>query len=156
MNDRAARRGSALSGLALVALGAGALAFARRYEIGRLSAPGPGFVPQIAAVLLAISGAIAALRSMLEVRSEPGATDSSETTLWRAIGTIVALACFVGLFEWAGFLLATPLLLGATAWLAGAKKWGDILALAVGGTAVFYWLFAKVLSSQLPVGLLGS
>jgi len=120
------------------------------------SLPGPGFVPQIAAVLLAISGAIAALRSMLEVRSEPGATDSSETTLWRAIGTIVALACFVGLFEWAGFLLATPLLLGATAWLAGAKKWGDILALAVGGTAVFYWLFAKVLSSQLPVGLLGS
>lgn len=157
MSAAAARRGSVYSGLALTALGVAALVFAQRYETGRLAAPGPGFFPQIGAALLAVSGAVAAVRSFVETPSpsDTAEVDAEPATLQRAIWTIVVLIFFAAIFEWAGFFLATPPLLAATAWLAGAGP-RSALVTAIVGTAAFYWLFAKVLSSQVPAGLLGA
>lgn len=110
---------------------------------------GPVFWPRLLAVVLA------ALAAALMVRAGSGRSDPAPPPTMR-----------VGLFAWVlamtagyalvlpelGFVIATPLLLGALIWLLGLRQWRGVIGAAVGMTLVLYVVFVRALHVLLPMG----
>lgn len=162
MNDnetpRDRRRGDSVASLALIALGIAAFVYARRYDLGGLASPGPGFFPQIGAGLLVAAGAFSALASLLSgdaLDQHQERQPSPAKGALRALGALAVLGAYTLALESIGFVIATPLLLGGVAWLSGAGYRASFATAAI-GTLAAYGLFAKLLSVPLPPGLLGT
>jgi len=110
---------------------------------------GPAFFPRTLALTLA------ALAVTLIVRAAAGRSDPSRPPEIR-VGVFAAVVGLLVVYAFvlpaAGFLLATPVLLGAVIWLLGLRRWGTLLGTAVGATAVLYFAFGRALHVLLPMG----
>ena len=110
---------------------------------------GPAFFPRMLALTLA------ALALTLIVRAVTGRSDPSRPPEIR-VGTFLAVVTLLVVYAFVlpavGFLLATPVLLGAVIWLLGLRRWGAVLGTAVGATVVLYFAFARALHVLLPMG----
>jgi len=67
-------------------------------------------------------------------------------------GLLVLLVAYTLLLPRAGFLLTTPVLLGAVIWLLGLRSWASLVGTALGVTAVLYVFFGRFLHVLLPMG----
>ena len=144
------RRADLLVGLGLLVL-AGvyfeqSFAITRGFASDRL---GPAFFPRLLALTLA------ALAATLVVRAVAGRSDPSHPPAVRLrvfAGLLVLLVAYTLLLPRAGFLLTTPVLLGAVIWLLGLRSWASLLGTALGVTAVLYVFFGRFLHVLLPMG----
>ena len=144
------RRADLLVGLGLLVLAGGyfeqSFAITRGFASDRL---GPAFFPRLLALTLA------ALAATLVVRAVAGRSDPSPPPAVRLrvfAGLLVLLVAYTLLLPRAGFLLTTPVLLGAVIWLLGLRSWASLVGTALGVTAVLYVFFGRFLHVLLPMG----
>lgn len=147
------RRVDLLTGFVLVAFAA--LYFERTFHItiglasDRL---GPTFFPRLLAALLALCGL------GLLFRAAAGRSDSPRPAPMRlglfvaiitlALGYLVALPVI-------GFVVLTPLLLGAVMALLGLRNWWALAGTSIGITLLLLLVFVEMLRVPLPMGLFG-
>lgn len=115
---------------------------------------GPTFFPRALAVLLAIASAALIARTFLP-RARAAAPGEEGDAPLRLLWTLLLSAAYLLLLPRIGFVLLTPVFLGAFAVMLGYRRWRAVVGTALGTTIVLYVLFATLLRVRLPRGLLG-
>lgn len=147
------RRADAVIGLGLLVFAA--LYFQQSFAINRGFASdllGPTFFPRVLAAALALL-ALALVARAARNRSERTPLPTARGGVF--LGVVILTAAYALLLPWAGFLLATPVLVGVVIALMGLREWRPLLGTAIGVTVVLYLVFARFLHVLLPPGLLG-
>ncbi len=115
---------------------------------------GPKFVPRLLAILLAVASTILVVRSWWArpgvEESPPPAGDAPQRLVW----TLAITVAYLLLLPHVGYLLLTPIYLGAFACLLGYRAWKPLAGTAIGVTVALYVIFAALLRVRLPRGLL--
>ncbi|GAA2204231.1 hypothetical protein GCM10009850_002480 [Nonomuraea monospora] len=125
---------------------------------------GPGFLPLVAGVALALLSAACLLRSARRAAEADGADGADEPdepdevdparirTLWTVFGLLLVALLLVPL---TGFLVAFGLLVFAVSAFVEKQPIVPAAAIAVAATLVIYAVFVLFLAVPLPGGLLG-
>jgi len=126
-----------------------------RLGLGNVSAPGSGFTPFGAAVLLGILSIVCFLQTM--AREKPTEVQPLfRGTLWpRVVLVFAALLAYAQLIPFAGYSITTFLLMGFLFWIAGQKKTWKVTLYSLATTVLSYYVFSKWLNLQFPLGPLG-
>jgi hypothetical protein len=142
------RRGEAAVALVLLALALYVVWTARAMPAGTIALPGPGFFPTAVGVLLALVSVGVLVRL---ARGQDGArTTFGHRDVVIALGALVAVAIT---FEPLGAVVTLGLLLFVlVAAFARIALWRAALC-AVGGAALAWLVFVRLLGVQLPRGL---
>ncbi len=115
---------------------------------------GPTFFPRTLAILLVVASAALVVRSLRARRGEgeepPPAGDAPHRLVW----TLALTVAYLLLLPRAGYLLLTPVYLGAFAYLLGYRSWKPLVGTAVGVTVALYLIFGRMLGVRLPRGVL--
>jgi hypothetical protein len=98
--------------------------------------------------LLVIQAAIASP----EAREKNSSQQPSRAEFLRALGFWVIAAGFVLILPWAGYPAAVAAVLTAIGMYYGRTISIRLLAFGIGGAAVFYLMFAKLLGVPMPLG----
>ncbi len=152
---RDAEKGSSLF-LFLVALAV--LLGSTKLGLGTLGEPGPGFIPFLAAMVLALCSGIYFLsRVALTVQRspDPGAKPWAETQWQKVIYVVLALVAYSIFFEDGGFIACTFFLMVFLLRVMEVKPWYSVL---IGGgliTFICYVTFEKILMIGFPKGIVG-
>ena len=134
------------AGLSLIVIGAGSLLIARDYPMGTALRMGAGYFPVVLSALLVMFGVILLMRATVSTDSIKGAWSPRAL-----IALPIALALFGALVDRAGFIPAMFVLIFGSA-LAGREfKLLEVLALAVGLTAVCVAVFIWGLGLPYPL-----
>ncbi len=128
--------------------------YAPQFDLGTASAPGTGFMPFLAGILMCIFSAVTFIQAYL-------IHDRNSEKLWENVQfhklIFVALALFIYTFflDSVGFLICTFLLILFLIRFVGSEKWSKSIAGAILTSALCYLLFDKWLQANLPRGILG-
>jgi len=127
-----------------------------RLGIGKLHAPGAGFIA------FGSSGLLGVLSILLFVRSISSKTEESKIQpifagkLWkRALAVFMALLVYSRLLPVAGYLISTFLLMGFLFWILERQRVWWVLVLSFLTTLITYFVFSKWLNCQFPDGFFG-
>ncbi len=136
-------------------IGLAILFYSGKYGLGRMSSPGPGFVPFLSGLVIAGLALIVFLQQFgKDVRESPG-------ELWRqkdwavtvkVMGALVVYAIFL---QTLGFLLVTFLLVLYLFRAIEPLSWKRVFTGALGTTFGAYFIFDYWLQAQLPRGIFG-
>lgn len=112
---------------------------------------GPRAFPMVLGVALLTGAGLL----VLETFAKGHADDALNFPSLKAIaGTLAWLACYIAVFEWLGYLLATMIFLAVLMAVLHPRHWVANIATAVLFPLVSYALFDKVLGAKLATGLL--
>ena len=125
-----------------------------RLELGTPSAPLPGFFPFLISVILAVLSAFCIANSYRREKKEKA---GKERTSRNGGGLKISLFIFVLLvytffLEKIGFLVSTALLLFFML-RQGGTRWVPSLVLSLAVALLSYFIFNKLLGTNLPAGL---
>ncbi len=129
--------------------------FSQKYGLGKLSSPGPGFVPFLSGL------AIAGLALVVFLRPWTGGTQDNLKHLWsgkgwptmlKILGALVLYACFLNSL---GFLLVTFLMMVYLFRVIKPMGWKMVLGGAFLTAFGSYAVFELWLQAQLPRGIFG-
>lgn len=134
-----------LSGGLLAAAGVGATVWAASFGFGAIDQPGPGFWPVVLGVALCAS----ALLFLLANRDLKELFFDSDLAI--AAIMLSAVVVYILLFEHVHFVVAAPLLVAGTMYLAGTRNIVAILLTSVLSTAGAWLLFFEILNVSLPL-----
>ena len=125
----------------------------RKYPLGTLDNPGPGFLPLLLAV------AIAAMAIALTVKVWRSSTTAIRRPFWPERGglskvslTFITILLFTALLDTAGYMIDILFLFLILLRPIGRQKWVWSIAISAGATVVAYLLFDKWLMIPLPRG----
>ena len=126
-----------------------------RLGIGKVSAPGTGFMAFGAAVLLGLLSVVCFLEAVLRektVKAEP----LFRGKLWpRVAFSFLALFIYAQVISLGGYNVTTFLLMTFLFWIAGRQKVWRVFTYALGTTVITYFVFSRFLNLQFPVGPFG-
>ncbi|MFB3884087.1 MAG: tripartite tricarboxylate transporter TctB family protein [Thermodesulfobacteriota bacterium] len=129
-----------------------------RLGLGTWSAPGPGYFPFGAGILLGLISLSILIKSLLRLplRKKPSnVIHLEERPNWqRVILALTGMLFYVFLFYRLGFVLSTFLLIAFFVWVIGRRSWFVSFIAALLTTAASYLLFEILLDAQLPKGIL--
>jgi hypothetical protein len=125
---------------------------AGKLPFGKVNAPGAGFFPSVLAALLAIIS----FTGLIETLRRSGADEKHEpAAVWRkTFLTIMSLLIFAAIFEFAGYLVTTFLLILFLLRAVERKSWVQAGAVALCAALASYIVFGLLLGAPLPVGFL--
>jgi hypothetical protein len=156
--EKAPPYGEFASLLTLLIFGIAFLVKSIRYRVGSPMNPEPGFFPAILGGVLALLAVVALAKRAINKTPPKGLAKNPWMGLKWQKSMLVAcsLIGYVILFDPAGFLLSTLLLLEFLFLLGNPKKWplGTLGAFLSSGTC--YFLFKFLLDVQLPSGIIES
>lgn len=116
---------------------------------------GPGLFPLLAGVAGLLCGLFGSIVLWLK-KSWTVSTEHCDSTIELASCKLAAVvAVYIFLTSWLGFTLSTALFSVCVAWLFGARKWLTIILVSIGVSAGTYLIFVRLLSVDLPRGLMG-
>jgi hypothetical protein len=125
-------------------------------KIGSFRSPGPGYIPLMAGLGMAVISAIIFLRATL---SSPGKDKFSwgmAEGAGKKLGLVLAgLFLYAFLFSFLGFVISTFLLLLFLLKGVEPQRWVTALIWSGGITFFAYLLFVVILRSELPTGFFG-
>jgi len=110
---------------------------------------GPAFFPRLLALALGV------LALLLITRALAGRSDLSRPPAIRTgvfAGVLALMVAYAFLMPRVGFLIATPVLLGAVIRILGLRNWTTLVGTALGVTVVLYVIFGRALHVLLPMG----
>jgi putative tricarboxylic transport membrane protein len=146
------------AGLGLFAIAAGYYWAATDIPVSTLEDEfGPRGLPTVLAGVLAVLSVALMARSLLtapNVKKPKDDDDEAEAPWPRAMGMLALGALYIPLASTIGYPLALFMLLAAVMLYEGMKPSPAMLAVAVGGAAFFWFLFAYVLGVRQPEGIL--
>ncbi len=127
------------------------------YEIGRLTQPGPGYLPLGLGIILLFLSLILIVGQM---RKTPGARQAvlpaAPSGCWKkVVYTVLVLTVAAFFFERVGYLLTFFFLIVLLMKGAERQSWKRILLTAMLTTAGVYVVFILLLEQPLPRGFLG-
>jgi putative tricarboxylic transport membrane protein len=143
-----------LANLFWLALAVPAAVEAWRLHVGTVRAPGAGFLPFYAAILLG-GLALVSLVQDLKTMSGPASALWGGVRWGRWVAMLAALFLYVALLERLGFVPATFLLMLVLFRLLEPYRWTTVLAFSLFTMGAAYLFFVILLDSRLPVGPLG-
>lgn len=128
------------------------------YEIGRLTQPGPGYLPLALGIILILLSLILLVEQMK--KTTPGAGQAVPPAVhaggWqKVVYTVLVLMVAAFLFERVGYLLTFFFLIVLLMKAGARQSWHRILFAAVLTTVGVYLVFVLLLEVQLPRGFLG-
>lgn len=126
-----------------------------RLGLGTFSAPGSGFTPFGAAVLLGILSLVCFLQARGREKSAEGQPLFSGMLWPRVIWVFVALFAYAQLIPYGGYRMTTFLLMAFLFRIAGQKKAWKAALYSFATTAISYYVFSKWLNLQFPIGSMG-
>ena len=143
------------SSLFWLAIGLAVTFYSRKYGLGTLSSPGPGFLPFLTG--LAISGlALVVFVQQVSQKDREKVKDLWYKKNWPTMMMVMgALVLYTLLFKFLGFLLDTFWLIAFLLRVMQPMSWIKVLAGAVGAAGASYVVFQLWLKAQLPTGFLG-
>jgi putative tricarboxylic transport membrane protein len=127
-----------------------------RLGLGKLSAPGSGFMPFGAAILLGILSIVCFLQAVMRENTREKAEPLFRATLWhRVVFSCLALFVYAQAIPFLGYNITTFLLMTFLFWIAGRQKVWKVVVYSLGTTVITYYVFSKSLNLQFPVGPFG-
>ena len=122
--------------------------------LGRISKPGPGFLPFWVGVILALLCTTLWIEASLRKPSADKVQFLSGEGKWPyVVFTGISLLAYTGLMEILGFRISTLLLLIFLFWFVGKQKWWAAFLGSFLVTFFTHLIFRVGLKVQLPVGL---
>jgi putative tricarboxylic transport membrane protein len=149
MRGRQDRMSSFIFGL----IGGGAILEGISLSPGSFHRPGPGFLPLAGGILLVVLAIVVFVASFSDQEIGP--------RLWagggwlRTIKTVGMLCIFPITLRWLGFILSAAFTMSFLFRHFGLRRWPVIIGVSIGVSLVCYVLFAILLGSELPQGILG-
>jgi hypothetical protein len=121
---------------------------------------GPGFYPSMVLVFMALTSAALLVQDLLAHRHAAPADTAAAPPAPRAYGLVAAafavVAGYIALMPLVGFRLSTALFVAVFQLVldrpASPQGWAKLIAIAVGTSAVTYWVFEHYLLVLLPRG----
>jgi len=144
------RRDHVAGGVFVIA-GALVLAVSGDLPFGTLASPGAGMLPTLVVALMMAFGLIL----LAQARRSPLLAKVNWTDLPHAIRVAAVAAAVVTLYVPLGFALTMPLLLFTLIFLVERRPLLPALAFSIAATAAVYALFALLLRTPFPRGVLG-
>ena len=125
------------------------------YQIGRVTQPGPGFLPLGVGLLLIVFSLVILGQGLQSLKNLEAVVPFSKPGGLKKVAYIVLLLLVLGFFfEEIGLLITVFLLLTLSMLVAELKSWKKIIFLGLVTTLGVYILFVLLLSQQLPRGFL--
>jgi hypothetical protein len=152
------KRRDTASGLFWLFIGLGlAIWTLRSYEIGRLTQPGPGYLPLALGIILILLSLILLAAQMKKTPSSGQAVlPAVHAGGWKKIVyTVLVLMAAAFFFEQVGYLLTFFFLMVLLMKAGERESWKRILLTAFLTTVCVYVVFVLLLQEQLPRGILG-
>ncbi|MCK0206641.1 tripartite tricarboxylate transporter TctB family protein [Starkeya koreensis] len=124
---------------------------------------GAAGLPLALAGLLALIALVMMARAVLATRAARRAggpvaavedDEEGDASVPRALGLLLIGAAYVVLLPYAGYVLSVALLIAAVAFYEGAARSWVIPAAAIGGAALYWAIFVKLLGVHQPAGIL--
>jgi len=150
-----------ISGIALCCVAAAYYAASRTIAVSSLEDDfGPHGLPNILSIALGVTGALLVVRGLL-AKPAPKAADSGEATEppahgrpLRAFGLLAIGFAYLFLVDKLGYAISISLLIATVAWYEGLKPGLKLAAISIGGGALFWLIFVRLLDVAQPSGLL--
>jgi hypothetical protein len=140
-----------IAGAAFVLGGLGVLALSGDLPVGSMAMPGAGMMPKLVLGLMIAFGLIL----MARARESPPVATVPWSDLPHALRVIAITAAAVALYSGLGFIITMSLLLFCLLFAVERRPLLPAAAFSVGVTVFAYVLFATLLKSPLPRGLIG-
>ena len=150
-------RADAIAAGLLLAAGLYAAVAAYGFGLGRLSEPGAGFFPFVAAVLVVVCAtAILVATSVPTLKKRFAVTERPAITHWiRVWLTVAALVIYAIALPRIGFTISTFLLMVGLSRIDPTVTWRASLLIGTLGTAGFWMVFAYFLKLNFPAPAFG-
>ena len=128
--------------------------YSRKYNLGTLSSPGPGFLPFLSGAAMALLALVVFFQQI------PGKKDTLKSLWankkWLAVPIVMAsLILYAVSLNFLGFIVDTFILTAFLLRVMEPLSWGKVAAGATGATLGSYAVFHLWLEAQLPAGFLG-
>jgi hypothetical protein len=141
-----------ISSLVLVLLSVFILAESRRYSLGTIDYPGPGFLPGLLGIAIGLMSLILFISS--RGRRPPRKTSWPDRQGFIRVGAIfIGILLFTLLLEVSGYLLNTFLLFVMLLRPVGKQSWPLTMLISVAAVLVSFLLFDVWLNVPLPRGI---
>jgi len=128
--------------------------YSRKYNLGTLSSPGPGFLPFVSGAAMALLALVVFIQQIPKKRDTLKSLWAHKK--WPAVPIVMAsLIAYVVALGFLGFILDTFLLTAFLLRVMEPLSWNKVLAGAAGATIGSYAIFQLWLEAQLPSGILG-
>ena len=157
-SKRTLREPQQISSFFLLLVACAVILGAVKLGVGTLGSPGPGFLPFLAALVLAISSGIyflSVIFSKLKNKNRPAARLWAGTKWTKVLYLTIALSVYSACFEYLGFIICTFLLMTLMLIVMEVKHWYTVLASATLISVMSYLVFEKLLTIGFPAGLFG-
>ena len=142
------------SSLFWLAIGLAIAFYSRKYDLGALSSPGPGFLPFLSGVAMALLALVVFFQQIPKTKDTLKSLWAHKK--WPAVLIVMAsLVVYAILLSFLGFILDTFLLTAFLLRVMEPLGWKKVLAGAIGATIGSYAVFHLWLEAQLPAGFLG-
>ena len=124
-------------------------------DVGGLHQPGPGFFSLFGGIFLGVFSAILFFRSLVsQARKKDRKAKGQEENLRFVFYVFAGLLVYAFVLEWLGFILSTFLLVVILLRFFDPQKWWKLLLTAGVASVSTYVIFAVLLRSELPKGIL--
>ena len=146
-----------ISGLFWLFIGLGLSIWSLTYETGRLTQPGPGFLPLALGIILVLLSLILLLAQLKRPsRKKPIVSSLPRARGWKkVVYTVLVLAVAGFFFEKVGYLLTFFFLIVLLMKGVGSQGWKRVFLIAVLATLGVHVVFVLLLKQPLPRGYLG-
>jgi len=148
-------RYDAISGAVILLISIAIAAFSLTYPLGRLSQPGPGFLPFWCGIIMAGLSAVLIAQALLEKRKREHEEEKKAffTKRWtKVVLAVAAIFAYTSLLELAGFFAANFIVILSLMKVIESEKWGIAVLEATIGAAGMYLLFDVWLKLNVPKG----
>jgi len=122
-----------------------------RLGLGKVSAPGSGFTPFGASVILGILSIVCLFQA--KDRQEPEGVEAlfRDKRWLNVVSVFVILFLYIQIMPYAGFSVSTFLLMAVLFWIAGEKKKWKVVVYSFISAVLSFIIFSKCLNLQFPV-----
>jgi putative tricarboxylic transport membrane protein len=143
------------SSLFWLAAGLAIALYSGKYGLGRLSSPGPGFLPFLSGLAIAVL-ALMVFFQQFSKKGREKVKDLWQKRNWPTVLMVMgALVLYTLLFQFLGFLLDTFWLIAFLLRVMQPMHWIRVMAGAIVAAGASYVIFQLWLKAQLPTGFLG-
>ena len=145
-----------VSGLFWLALGIILTIWAAKYPLGGITNPRPGFFPLLLGLLLIFLSSTLLLKARKPSANEGvGTPKTPRRPTRRIVYSVMVFLLGTFLFELAGYLITTFVMIVLLKLVAGPGHWRHALVMGVLVVLGVYIVFVQLLKQPLPPGILG-